>query len=220
MSTSHYSKTSKSNRIGMKMNFDMVEQAYIELLEVEPYQRILVKEIVHKARVPRSSFYRQYGGSLEVLERIEQNLLEALQLYPNLQKSMDKPFDCFRAWFESCEECYRAINAVAGDNGDPYFARRLKERLVQQITQMMVDDRLVPEQMFYYVSEALASMCVGLMMRFAKDCADDCAPDPSNLATMVNLLRIAYHNDIAGTPDISAERLYGESVNAPIWNLD
>lgn len=64
--------------------------AYIELLEEMPFSRILVKELVAKSGIPRSTFYLNYGGTLEVLEQIEQHLLE------------ERPFTQMRAKVLTC----------------------------------------------------------------------------------------------------------------------
>lgn len=127
------------------------------------------------------------------------------------------PFDCMRAWFEACIENHRAINAITGENGDPYFTKRLMNRLVRQMSLMMKDDRLTPGQMLDYVCDAMASMCVGLMLHISQDAANNCEVDPMALAGMVNLIRVAYHNDVASTPSISSERLYGESAGSELW---
>ena len=201
---------------------EAITEAYLDMLEEMPYDKIQAKELAARANVARSTLYHNFGGSLEVLEQVEQDLLSTLNLYQPHEKSehASAPFDCMKRWFDVCLENSRAIRAITSENGDPYFTHRLTARLKREIDAMMDDDRLPASPIRDYVNDAMASMCVGLMTRAVRDAEDGKPPNSEILAGMVNLIRVAYHNDVADSPSISDQRLYGESAGRSVWRAE
>ena len=56
---------------------DRLEKAYFELLEEKHFSLITVSELIRKAQVSRTTFYRHYVDIFDMYEKVGDHMLEA-----------------------------------------------------------------------------------------------------------------------------------------------
>lgn len=107
---------------------DKLEQAFFELLEEKHYSKIAVSELIEKAGVSRTTFYRHYVDIFDMYDKVCERLLEAF-LVNLLSKPKDvESFDPV-VLFENCCEMLKSqeeyILLLCGENGGRHFFESL-----------------------------------------------------------------------------------------------
>jgi len=105
-------------------------QAFLELYRTNKLEHITVKEIVDKAGYNRSTFYLYFQDTADVLKQLEENLLIQLQetiRTDGLSWSYDHLTANLIALYQS--PVIDLLCLLLGENGDPLFARKLKDTL-------------------------------------------------------------------------------------------
>lgn len=208
--------------------FNEVERQLIEgflgLVEDKPYGKISVKELTARCHVARTSFYRYFEDTLDMLERLEEYLLGELVLYRGSRareteqvcggKSGErhacdgKPYESIRAWFEAGLRLRGLLAPVMGPNGDIYFKERLIVRVRDELHEMMDDEGVRRDERRPYYVAAIAASYVGLL-HFMVLQPDDCLLSGEELIKIANSTRVAYFTGDASAPVISDAQLYG-----------
>ena len=113
---------------------------YLSLMREKPHAKITVKELSERCAIARTTFYRFFEDTYDLLERLEQYLLGELVLYrplmngstTELQSSgvAGKPYESIRHFFGMGIYLRKLLQPIMSENGDPYF----KDRLARPIT--------------------------------------------------------------------------------------
>lgn len=193
--------------------------AYLVILRFKPYEKIRVRDVLEESGVSRSTFYKYFEDVYALLERIEVMLLERLSLYQSSSKSAREkyagmPFESMENWFEVCIGLRRAVGPVMGENGDPYFFRRLQNQMRRELNTMMDDDGAPNDEKRPYYVELCTAAYMGILSYLTT--ADDDAEllSAKEMASMANSTRAAWFSFDETSPAISPERLFGQNVKA------
>lgn len=114
----------------------MIRQAYMELLQEKPYEKITATDIIQRADINRSTFYAHYPDARGILDEI---MGEITQMFQALLSSID-----FGTFFEDPMPVMQMVIAFLQRNQDLYQmllrssaaleqAEQLKKVLIQQV---------------------------------------------------------------------------------------
>lgn len=204
--------------------FNELEQqlvkGFLSLMAGKPYDKVSVKELTARCHVARTSFYRHFEDTLDLMERLEEYLLGELVLYRSASDALrprDRPFDgkpyeSIRNWFEVGLELRPLLGPVMGPNGDIYFKERLIVRVREELNTMMNDEHVRRDEKRPYYVAAIAASYVGLL-HFLVLQSDDKLLPADELIEIANSTRFAYFTGDAGAPRISGQQLCGAQGN-------
>lgn len=192
-----------------------IVEAYLSLLGDQRYDKVKVKDILERSGVVRSTFYAHFQDAYDVLDRIERQLLERLSLYQSSDKQArmqfaGMPFESMVNWFSVCLDLREVVAPVMGDNGDPYFLRRLQGQMRQELNNMMNDDGVPQDDKRPFYVELCMAGYVGILSYLVTVSDEDIPLSAREMASMANSARAAYFRLSDGSPDITDERLFGE----------
>jgi AcrR family transcriptional regulator len=189
----------------------IIKKALLDLLAEKPFAKVSVKEIVERSEVGRSTFYTHFENTESILESIEHDLLLVLTLYrkkANSNDKMDNPFESMRNWFDLCIQHKFPLLALTSHNGDPYFEKRLRNKVRRELADMMDDEKMPTDLLRPYFVESLASAFIGLML-YAINLPDDERLSSQELAMVINHARMGHFKCHNTTHTISDEQLLG-----------
>lgn len=193
---------------------ELIVEAYIDLLFEKPYYKIRVSDICAQSSVPRSTFYTIFDSADGCLEGIEKTLLGLLSLKSqSFYDSIDAEglsIEAIAQWFDTCFEHKRALRAMTGKNGDPYFVRRLHNQLKDEMRAFSNEDAVPQDDVLPYAIENLVGSYITLLT-FSLHLPNGVKPISSKkLAGVATLARIGYHATVKGASNVPPEKLLGE----------
>ncbi len=109
---------------------ERVEEAVFGLMETTDIPNIKVRDVVRRAGVSRSTFYRHFDGVEDVVKQFEAGLLDNMRTINNtalgvqFDKAELKPTHAMVARMEVLRENRDKIVALNSDHGDPVFQHR------------------------------------------------------------------------------------------------
>ncbi|MBK5253397.1 MAG: TetR/AcrR family transcriptional regulator [Peptostreptococcaceae bacterium] len=134
------------------------------LYEKKDISKITVKEITAIAGYNRSTFYEYYSDVYDVLDQLEESLMK--RPMPELEK------DCEGLDFESkmriiskvFEKNKKYLSILLGDNGDPAFQRKMKNKVKPMLRQTLIEQGLKDESKIDIILEYQISAMLGIMV--------------------------------------------------------
>ncbi|MCM1119764.1 MAG: TetR/AcrR family transcriptional regulator [bacterium] len=99
----------------------VIENTFLELLQERPVSRITVTEICRRSHINRTTFYHHYRDPLDLMEKLEEELLESLRSLI-FQKSYTDITAVFCGVLSALKENsgrYKALVSAHGDTGLP-----------------------------------------------------------------------------------------------------
>ena len=196
----------------------LVIDGYLSLMTEKPYGKISVKEITARCGIARTTFYRLFEDTYDLLERIERYLLGELVLYRRRMSDVGcgivdapegEPFRGIEHWFATGIRLRPLLRAIMGENGDLYFKERLIKRLKEELGQMMDDERVPSDEMRPYYIATIAAAYIGLLNHIAVIENDGDVLPLRNIVEIANAMRIAYFRAGDNPPPITDEKLFG-----------
>lgn len=102
----------------------VIRENFMELLKEKPVSRITVKEICERSEINRATFYKHYRDPLDLLEKIEEEMLQYLQetLEHDACRNITSLYTTVLTKIQENGALYRTI---CSDHGDPGFSVRL-----------------------------------------------------------------------------------------------
>lgn len=192
----------------------LIVEAYIDLLYEKPYSKIKVSDICAVSKVPRSTFYTIFASADDCLEGIEKTLLSILSLknQPVQQpdNSLGLSIQAISQWFETAFEHERALTAITGVNGDPYFGRRLHNQLEDEMFAFSNEDMVPQDDLLPYAIENLVGSYITLLTFSLHLPSGVKRISCDDLASICTLARVGYHVMVNGASSVSDKRLMGE----------
>lgn len=95
----------------------VIENNFLELLQVKPVSRITVTEICSKAQINRATFYKHYLDVPDLLEQIEEKLFEKIRASFGEEKLRLKSFLVKMMRYTKDNQNHFLV--LGGENGDP-----------------------------------------------------------------------------------------------------
>ncbi len=96
----------------------VIRNSFLELLQEKPVSRITVTEICQRSHINRTTFYKHYKDPLDLMEKLEEELLQNIRSLI-AQKSYMDITAVFRDVLSALKENsgrYRALVSAYGDN--------------------------------------------------------------------------------------------------------
>lgn len=112
---------------------EKIEQAFWECFKERPLERISVKEVCLAAGCNKTTFYYHFHDLREVLDAIEEESLprEAPDLLADLLTEQDKTAVVMQ-FIDHMGERFERYCLLLGPNGDPSFANRARETMLDR----------------------------------------------------------------------------------------
>lgn len=123
----------------------MIRQAFVELLQEKPIEKITVTDIVTRADINRGTFYAHYQDTRAVIEQIENEIIEKMVeflsefRYKNFFQNPLPLLEKISNYLEEDVEFYRIL---INSNGAEQFLLKLKKIFVRH----MESDSDIPEE--------------------------------------------------------------------------
>lgn len=145
----------------------MIRTAFSQLIEEKGFNDISITDISARADINRGTFYLHYNDKYDLLQKIEDEVIQ--ELVSNCKTmstfsiedvdSINKPIPFLVKLFEYLKENAVFMKAILGCNGDPVFARKLKEIIRTSIfadnSVYIRENMLVPES--YFIAYVLSA---------------------------------------------------------------
>ncbi len=109
-----------------------LEKAYFDMLENVHYSKISVSDIISKAGVSRTTFYRHYVDIFDMHKKVAENFGNAIieECFIAITGSQDEN-DYFDAVFKIFNSQEKYIVLISGENGSRYFFEALYRKVTQ-----------------------------------------------------------------------------------------
>lgn len=144
----------------------LLQNALIELIEEESFEKLSVQALTERAMVSRAAFYRNYKDKYDLVEQIFADAME--NLFNSLsQPSVDHPPQDLIWFFEHFQEHERLYSALLGRHGSHWFVLKMRAILIDFLkeNQNLPLWQLSPNQSIYpetddFVPNIVATMIV------------------------------------------------------------
>lgn len=125
--------TQAENDLRVRRTQKLVQDALIELLNAQHFEKITVGDLAERAMINRSTFYRHYQDKYDLVEKIFE------QAAQDLNTTMGKPAlgldqidvehspEPWIAFFEHFAAHARLYRSLLGKNGSSWFMTRIRE---------------------------------------------------------------------------------------------
>ncbi len=126
--------------------------------------KITIKEITDKAGYNRGTFYEYFSDVYDVLEQIENSLLPGNidEMPPRTIPSPELSFPV-NAFVKMYEEHSKYYVVLLGDNGDPSFQSKMKNRLKPLLLQVLGGTKGIEDFRIDYTIEYMLSAMIGVL---------------------------------------------------------
>ena len=119
----------------VRMTKKMIKDAYLELLETNPSEKISVTDICKVADVNRSTFYMYYEDTVILRQDFENDVLEQIPVLSGIPETItsDKEFvDVLEKFFSYIQENHRMFRILILQSDNRAFNRRLIETVLEK----------------------------------------------------------------------------------------
>lgn len=120
-----------------------IREAFWQLYQQKPIDKISIKEITSLAGYNRGTFYLYYRDVYDLLTQIEEELLGMIRTLIDkmLAQGGEPDFERHMSFILQLTRTYEAyVSVLLGDRGDPAFGRKLKA-----IISPLVENLLIPD---------------------------------------------------------------------------
>lgn len=144
----------------------VIQESFLTLLSKEPLEKITVKAICTSAEINRATFYKYYDNPLDLMAKMEEELINDLQARIAAENDLDLP-GLLKMVLMDLKEKRDIYLVLFSNNGDVMFKKRLFNLCYGE--NMDVIRQLFPEMplkqqewIYYFVAEG----CGGLINRW------------------------------------------------------
>lgn len=133
--------------------------AFLELIKKKPYQKIKVSELIEKAQVNRSTFYRYYSDIFDYYDRICNSGLDYVTDGTdnfNDSDSLEEKLDGFYAVITGrISELREVIKILTGKNGSITFLKNFRGYLIEKLEESFKTDGEYEENLVQFYAERI-----------------------------------------------------------------
>ena len=132
----------------VRMTKKLIKDAYLELLEKRPSERISVTDICKTADVNRSTFYMYYEDTIRLRQDIENDVLAQIPVLTD----GSAPVTTDRRFFRYILDNRRMFRILFLQSDSRAFNRRLMEKVFEKYrTQSSIKDPLLAEYEYVFI---------------------------------------------------------------------
>ena len=141
----------------VRMTKKLIKDAYLELLESIPSEKISVTDVCKVADVNRSTFYMYYEDTIALRHDIENDVMDQIPVLSDMPSEIttDKQFvDILERFFSYIEENSRMFRILILQSDNRAFNRRLIDAVLEKyrILSRANSDRLAKYEYVFIVS--------------------------------------------------------------------
>ena len=172
----------------------VLKDSFILLLEKKDISQITVKEICEKADINRATFYSHYTDVYDLLKRIENELLENINVY--LSQLYHKGIkvnetELTEKIFAYIKENARLCKLLLSERGDLSFQKKVMILVYDRIITDLTDNNKISREDAEYVYSFAITGCVGIVQKWFDD---NMKKSPRFMAEMVLKLTLGLIN--------------------------
>ena len=152
----------------------LLKETLIQLMSETSFEKITVRDLTAKAQLSRGTFYIHYLDKYDLMEKIQNDLLEAIQerlLSVHIADAMqydkqNRPYPPMVSVFDYIKSQGPMLKVLLGPKGDPSFAPKmkmsLKEGMFKRIpsANLILENVLIPSR---FVSAFSTSALLGVI---------------------------------------------------------
>jgi AcrR family transcriptional regulator len=145
----------KNIDLRISRTYKLIKEAFLELMEIQGFDKITVKDLTNKAMISRTTFYLHYKDKFDLLEQIENEILDGFKSILDevcIDEIITKDFSIEKystlliRIYEYIKENQQFFKLIMGKNGDPSFYYKLNETMKLTVDKNILIDRLkIPE---------------------------------------------------------------------------
>lgn len=146
-----------------------LKDSLVQLLCEKPISRITIKEICEKADINRGTFYAHYTDQIDLLKKVEQELIADINEYLDSCFINDKESEVLQTLKNLLD--YIAANAelvrvLLGENGDMDFQREIKMIVHQRCTAYWRTNKSINQNTADYIHAFIVTGSIGIIQRW------------------------------------------------------
>lgn len=159
-----------------------LEKAYFELIEQTHYSKITVSDIISKAGVSRTTFYRYYADIFDMHQKVAERLGEKI-IHSCIQKvaEAENEEECFDEVLRIFNTQNKYIVLISGENGSRYFFESMFRKTSFDV--FPIFSHLTEEQLF-----RLRFMTIAAIGVYVRDILDGREHNPEFITLCKKLL--------------------------------
>lgn len=139
----------------VRMTKKMIKDAYLELLEHNPSEKISVTDICKRADVNRSTFYMYYEDIIILRREIEDDVLDQIPILSDTPEAItsDKQFvDILEQFFSYIQKNQRMFRILILQSDNRNFNRRLIETVLKKYhVESLMENPILAEYQYVFI---------------------------------------------------------------------
>jgi len=144
----------------------LLREALLDLIEERGFDALTVSEIIQRAMVSRTAFYRHYQDKYDLVEQIFEEAMSTL-LHAVGDMGAERPPEIWVKLFEHIEKYERLYHVLLGRKGSPWFVMKMRASLASMIqehgrasSKQTITDQPVLTFSDEFVPNLVSTMCV------------------------------------------------------------
>ncbi|TFD93610.1 MULTISPECIES: TetR/AcrR family transcriptional regulator [Jeotgalibacillus] len=163
----------------------VLKDSLISLLATKPISSITVKEICEMADINRSTFYTHYADHLDLLNKIEEEIIEDMNQYLQTYsyEAEEEAIQITQKILNYIIENKLVLQTLLQSNGSPTFEKKLMELTRQYMINNWMKENVVNAEESRYLSTFVISGAIHVIKDWIEQDMDQ---SPEDLAKMIN----------------------------------
>lgn len=144
----------------------IIQDAFLELLREKPFDRITVTELVKKAGINRTTFYKHYLDVPDLMETIEDDLLAGLKvLVTELWDKCENPEIVMTEVLRRIRDDSERYACLGSYNGDPALSGKTFRMIYEEFYPVLAENHpslseAERQMLYFYLSQG----CGGVLL--------------------------------------------------------
>lgn len=116
---------------------DKIKQVFWDLYEINPIEKITVTKVCKLANINRSTFYKYFCDTYEVLETIENTIFPPIEMLPQFNSTNKQTTFDIKTHWNLLQEQKKYLKVLLSENGDPAFRFKFIEFIRPMVLEMV-----------------------------------------------------------------------------------
>ena len=113
---------------------ERITEAFFSMLSVEPLQKINVSSLIKAAKVNRSTFYRNYENTEDLMECVTEELQQKIAVEPPFAVDNEATLEQYaNVMFDLAQQYHDSVAILSGEHGDFGVAYRIAEAVKNRL---------------------------------------------------------------------------------------
>ncbi len=150
----------------------VLKESFINLLEKKEISQITIKEICEYADINRATFYSHYTDVYDLLRKIEDELLENVNVYLAQLYQKSKTVDeiiLTERIFDYIKENAKLCKLLLSERGDLSFQKKVMMLVYDKIINELTDNNKTTREDAEYIYSFAITGCVGIVQKWLDD---------------------------------------------------